>query len=253
MDMKFLMMIAMVLASINLKAEQIKTNTKVYELRVYHCHAGRRDALIARFQNHTTKIFEKHGMENVAYWLPTAPDMKNDLIYMLSYPSMEARDASWKAFMEDPEWKQVWADSKKDGDIVASVDSKFLKLEPSLTTKIKVKAKSPERTFELRSYYCLPGKYPNIVARFRDHTRKIFEGNGIENVAYWSSIEKDGVQPHLVYIIAHESEEGAKASWASFRADPSWKIAQKASEVDGKIVEKVVSVMMKPLPFSRLK
>ena len=251
--MKFLLFVAMALASIGLKAEQIKTDTKIYELRVYHCHDGRRDALIARFQDHTTKIFENHGMENVAYWLPTSPDMPNDLIYMLSYPSMEARDASWKAFMDDPEWKKVWADSKKDGDIVASVDSKFLEMEPELTKKLKLNAKSPERTFELRSYYCLPGRYPNIVARFRDHTIKIFKSHNMENIAYWGSIEKDNKQPHLVYIIAHESEAGAKESWDAFRVDPKWKAAQKASELDGKIVEKVVSVMMKPLPFSRLR
>ena len=60
-------------------------------------------------------------------------------------------------------------------------------------------------------------------------------------------------QPHLVYIIAHESETAAKKSWDAFRADPVWKKAQKASEEDGKIVEKVVSVMMTPLPFSKLR
>jgi predicted nuclease of predicted toxin-antitoxin system len=251
--MKYLLIVAMTLASIGLKAEKTNENTRVYELRVYHCNEGKREALIARFQNHTTRIFENHGMENVAYWLPTSPDMKNDLIYMLSYPSMEARDASWKAFMADPEWQKVWAESKKDGDIVATVDSKFLKLETELTKKLKLTAKSPERIFELRSYYCLPGRYSNIVARFRDHTREIFESHGMENIAYWGSIEKDDIQPHLVYIIAHKSEEGAKASWASFRTDPKWKAAQTASELDGKIVEKVVSVMMKPLPFSKLR
>lgn len=251
--MKFLLIAVMALGSFASKAETMKEEGRIYELRVYHCHEGRRDALIARFQNHTTKIFEKHHMENVAYWLPTSPDMKNDLIYMLSYPSMEAREVSWKAFMADPEWQKVAEESQLDGKIVASVESKFLSLNPELTKKLKLKASSPERVFELRSYYCLPGRYPNIVARFRDHTRELFEQNGMENIAYWGTVEKEGVQPHLVYIIAHKSEEGAKKSWDSFRADPKWKAAQKASELDGKIVEKVVSVMMKPLPFSRLR
>ncbi|WP_341228027.1 NIPSNAP family protein [uncultured Arcticibacterium sp.] len=248
--MKLFLLFSMALLALNVDA---KPDTKVYELRVYHCHEGKRDDLIARFQNHTTRIFEKHGMTNVAYWLPTSPDMKNDLIYMLSYPSMEARQAAWKAFSADPEWQKVAADSQKDGKIVAAVDSKFLKMEPELTKKLKLKAKSPERTFELRSYYCLPGRYPNIVARFRDHTRDIFETHGIENIAYWGTIEKENTQPHLVYIIAHESEAAAKTSWDAFRADPVWKKAQKASEEDGKIVEKVVSIMMEPLPFSKLK
>ncbi|MFT6879300.1 MAG: hypothetical protein ACI9QN_001193 [Arcticibacterium sp.] len=230
-----------------------KEDTRVYELRTYHCHDGRRDALISRFENFTTKIFERHGMENIAYWLPTKDEMSNDLIYMLAYPTMEARDASWKAFMADEEWQKVWADSKKDGNIVESVDSKFLKIEDQLTKNFKLKAKSPERVFELRSYFCLPERYPNIVARFRDHTRKIFKKHDMENVAYWASIEKEGKQPHLVYIIAHKNEWASKRAWNAFRVDPNWKAVQKASEIDGKIVEEVVSVMMKPLSFSKLK
>lgn len=229
-----------------------KADTKVYELRIYHCHEGRRPALVKRFQDHTTRIFEKHGMENIAYFLPTSDEMKNDLIYMLAYPSMEAREACWKAFMDDPEWKKVWEDSQKDGKIVASVDNNFMKLEPELTQKLKLNKETPNRIFELRSYYCFPGRYPNIVARFRDHTIDLFKKDGMENIAYWGTIDKNQEQPHLVYIIAHESEEGAKKSWDTFRKDPEWIAAKDDSEKDGKIVEKVVSVMMEPLPFSRL-
>ncbi len=230
-----------------------KTDTKVYELRIYHCHPGRLNALIARFQNHTTGIFEKHNMENVGYWLPTDPEKSNDLYYILAYPSMEARNESWKAFGSDPEWKKVASESEADGKIVASVESTFMKMEPELTKKLKNSIANPERLFELRSYYCLPGRYPNIVARFRDHTRALFKSHGMENIAYWGSIEKDNAQSHLVYIIAHKDAEGAKASWDAFRNDPKWKAAQKASEESGKIVEKVVSVMLKPLPFSKIK
>ncbi len=229
-----------------------KPDPKVYELRVYHCLEGRRPALIKRFQEHTTRIFEKHGMENIAYFLPTSDDMKNDLIYFLAYPSMEAREAAWKAFGADPEWKKVAEESQLDGKIVASVDAHFLKMEPELTKKLKLTAETPNRTFELRYYHCLPGRYPNIVARFRDHTRKLFEKQGMENIAYWGTIDKNQKQPTLIYIIAHESEAAAKVSWDNFRNDPKWIAARDASEADGKIVEKVVSVMMSPLPFSKL-
>ena len=78
-----------------------------YELRVYHPHPGKLDALNARFREHTLKLFEKHGMRNVAYWIEqpsdTAPDGK--VIYVLAYPSREAREASWKACVADPEWR----------------------------------------------------------------------------------------------------------------------------------------------------
>lgn len=225
--------------------------TPVYEMRIYHCHEGRLNALLQRFQNHTLKLFEKHQMTNVGYWMPT--EKPNDLIYILAYPSIEAREASWKAFMDDPEWKEVSRKSEEDGKIVASVESIFLKLEPELTKKLKLKAESPERLFELRTYYCFPNRFPNIVARFRDHTRKLFEQHGMTNIAYWSTIEKDGSQPKLVYILAHKNAEAAKASWDGFRNDPKWISVRDASEQSGKIVEKVVSVYMKPTSFSMIK
>jgi hypothetical protein len=229
-----------------------KPDPRVFELRVYHCLDGRRPALIKRFQEHTTRIFEKHGMENIAYFLPTSDEQKNDLIYILAYPSIEAREASWKAFMADPEWQKVAEESQKDGKIVASVDANFMKIEPELTEILKLNAQNPARAFELRSYYCFPGRYPNIVNRFRDHTRALFEKHGMENIAYWGTVDKDQKQPHLIYLLAYPSEAARKESWGTFGKDPVWIAAKEASEADAKIVERVVSVMMEPLPFSKI-
>ncbi len=80
-----------------------------------------------RFREHTVKLFEKHGMTNIGYWVPTdEPGKENTLVYLLAYPSREAREASWKAFMADPEWQAVYKESHKDGPLVAKVDFKFL-------------------------------------------------------------------------------------------------------------------------------
>ncbi|MCP9761839.1 NIPSNAP family protein [Lacihabitans soyangensis] len=229
-----------------------KKPSKYYELRVYYCHPGKLPNLITRFTDHTTKLFEKHGMENIGYWTPTTAD-NNVLYYVLGYPSKEARDASWKAFGADPEWKEVAKKSEESGKIVAKVESKFMTLHPELTKKIKFQQANPERLFEMRTYYCLPGRYPNIVARFRDHTRKLFEKHGMENVMYFETIEKDGGQATLLYFLAHKDADAAKKSWDGFRADPNWIKVRDASEESGKIVEKVESVFMKPAGFSRIK
>ena len=226
--------------------------SKYYELRVYYCHPGKLPNLITRFTDHTTKLFEKHGMENIGYWTPTT-EGNNVLYYVLGYPSKEARDASWKAFGADPEWKEVAKKSEESGKIVAKVESKFMTLNTELTKKIKFKQASPERVFEMRTYYCFPDRYPNIVARFRDHTRKIFEKHDMQNIMYFETIEKDGKQPTLLYFLAFKDEDSAKQSWADFRADPNWIKVRDASEVSGKIVEKVESVFMKPTDFSRIK
>ena len=226
--------------------------SQYYELRIYYCNEGKLDDLLARFANHTTKFFEKHGMENLGYWVPTK-EGNNALYYILGYPSKEARAASWKAFGADAEWKELAKKSEENGKIVAKVESKFMSLRPELTKKIKLKQISPNRLFEMRTYYCLPGRYPNIVARFKDDTRKLFEKHGMQNIMYFETVEKDGAQPTLLYFLAHKDAVAAKKSWDDFRADLKWIKVRDASEESGKIVEKVESVYMLPTPFSKIK
>lgn len=109
---------------------------RVFELRTYTTHEGRLDALNARFRNHTLKLFEKHGMTNIGYWVPQdAPAKSNTLIYVISHQSRDAAKKSWDAFRNDPEWKKVAADSEKDGKIVQKVDSVYM--DPVDYSKIK--------------------------------------------------------------------------------------------------------------------
>ena len=109
---------------------------RIFEMRTYTAHPGRLDALNARFRDHTTRIFEKHGMTNVGYWTPQeAPLAENTLVYILAHDSREAGQASWDAFRADPEWAQVAEESQRDGRIVESVD--VLWLEATDYSKIK--------------------------------------------------------------------------------------------------------------------
>ena len=104
-------------------------STAVYELRVYHTYEGKLNDLLKRFREHTTKLFEKHGIRNVAYWTPLdEPAKSSTLIYILAHPSREAAAANWKAFQDDPEWKSVRDKSEENGKIVEKVDSTFMAL-----------------------------------------------------------------------------------------------------------------------------
>src|SRR5262245_47204249 len=88
-------------AALSVLAADNPRSTRCYELRTYYSAPGKLEALHARFRDHTCKLFEKHGMVNVGYWVPLDnPDGK--LIYLLAYPNREARENSWKAFMADP-------------------------------------------------------------------------------------------------------------------------------------------------------
>jgi NIPSNAP protein len=101
----------------------------VYELRVYHANEGKLDDLLKRFREHTTRLFEKHGMKNVAYWTPLDDPLKGKtLIYVLAHPSREAAASNWKAFGDDPEWQKVRDASEANGKLVEKVDSTFMTL-----------------------------------------------------------------------------------------------------------------------------
>jgi hypothetical protein len=111
------------------RADAKQAATTVYELRVYHAAPGKLGELLARFRDHTTKFFEKHGMKNVAYWTPVdEPDRGNMLIYILQHPSREAATANWKSFQDDPEWKRVKEESEANGKLAEKIDSTFMAL-----------------------------------------------------------------------------------------------------------------------------
>jgi hypothetical protein len=107
-------------------AEAASAN-RVFELRTYTTHPGKLGDLQARFRNHTTKLFKKHGMTNVGYWVPQdAPLSENTLIYVLAYPSREAAKKSWDGFRNDPEWHKARDASEVNGKIVSKVESVFM-------------------------------------------------------------------------------------------------------------------------------
>ena len=91
---------------------------KVYELRTYTANPGKMEALHARFRDHTCKLFKKHNIEVIGFWTPAEGDeSKNTLIYLVAFPSVAAQKAAWQAFRDDPEWKEVKANSEKDGSL----------------------------------------------------------------------------------------------------------------------------------------
>jgi hypothetical protein len=104
-----------------------KAEPRFFELRTYVSPAGKMPALQARFRNHTNRLFTKHGMQPLAYWQAVSGEnAENTLVYVLAYPSKEAREASWKAFGSDPEWTKAKAESEKDGKLVEKVISTYM-------------------------------------------------------------------------------------------------------------------------------
>jgi hypothetical protein len=104
-------------------------STVVYELRIYHAVPGKIENLVARFRDHTMKLFADHGIKSVAYWTALDEPVKSStFFYILEHPSREAAAANWRAFQDDPEWKSVKAKSEENGKLVEKIDSTFLTL-----------------------------------------------------------------------------------------------------------------------------
>ncbi len=228
---------------------------RIFELRTYYAPEGRLNDLQARFRDHTLKLFEKHGLTNVGYWVPIEnPD--NKLVYLLAFPSREAREAAWKSFFADADWQAVRKETEADGPIVAKVESVLL-AATDYSPAVKP-AGTGDRIFELRTYTASPGNLENLHARFRNHTLKLFEKHGMTNVGYWSPLDgQSGAGETLIYILAHKSVDAAKASFDAFRQDPDWLAARKASEekAGGPLTVQggVKSVFMNATDYSPLK
>jgi hypothetical protein len=108
-------------------------------LRLYYPHDGKLDDLLARFRNHTTGLFEKHGFTNVGYWVTRSGEEvsfadqlmvnnpgKEALLYIVSFPDMETRNAAWQAFVKDPEWIKVYEESRVNGPLVREIDQVYM-------------------------------------------------------------------------------------------------------------------------------
>jgi hypothetical protein len=104
-----------------------KKMDRVFEMRIYYAAPGKMKALHARFRDHTTALFKKHGMTNIAYWSPAdEKEAEKKLYYILAYPSKEAADKAWKAFRADPDWIKAKKESETDGTLVEKVESIWL-------------------------------------------------------------------------------------------------------------------------------
>jgi len=211
-----------------------KPDTRLFEMRVYYAKPGKLDALNARFRDHTLKLFAKHGMTSLGYFVPIN-NTENKLVYFLAFADRAAHDAAWKAFGADPDWKAAAKESEKDGKLIDHISNTFL-----TATEFSALAEAKHYNvgvFELRTYTTEAGRLPDLNARFRDHTLKLFEKHGMTNVSYWNlADDQKGAKNSyvagntLIYLLTHKSEEAAKASFDAFRADPAWVATKEASE-----------------------
>ncbi len=235
---------------------------RLFEMRVYYAAPGKLDALHARFRDHTCALFEKHGMTNLGYFVPAGDNPERKLVYFLAFPDRAARDKAFAAFSADPAWKRAVAASEAEGKLVARIDNAFLR-----ATDFSPRAEPGavgRPLLELRTYTTEPGRLPNLLSRFRDHTCALFEKHGMANLPYWvMDADPRGARSNLlpgrtlVYLLAHRDEAAACASFAAFRADPAWVRAKAESEAAAggslTVPDGVKGEYLVPTDYSRVK
>jgi uncharacterized protein YbaA (DUF1428 family) len=203
---------------------------RFFELRTYNAAPGKLDELHARFRDHTMKLFEKHGMSNVGYWVPsgnpTNSNPANQLIYLLAYPSRDAREKSWKDFMADPEWQAAQQASEANGKLVAKVDSVYLNATGFMSAVGASTASAP-RLFDLHTFKSAPGRIYDLHMLVSKTYLPLFRRYGIGQMGYFAPADKDkGADDTLICILVHKDRETAVAAWKSLRQDPALARAQ---------------------------
>ena len=106
-----------------------RSDPQVFELRIYKAMPGKRDVLATRFRDHTMAMFEKAGMRNVGYWTAvTGDEVDRTFIYMLAYPSQEARADMWKTLGADPDFQRevIAMERSEERKLVDTIDARLL-------------------------------------------------------------------------------------------------------------------------------
>ena len=104
--------------------------------------------------------------------------------------------------------------------------------------------------YELRTYYIMPGRMPDIQNRFSQHTTGFFERYGIKVVGFWTEIV--GRNDTLVYITAFDSLADREEKWTAFASDPDWLKVREETEKNGPIVERIENRFLQPTSFSAM-
>jgi hypothetical protein len=98
----------------------------IHELRIYRAAAGRLPDVLSRFEKHTLKIWQKHGIRQAGFWTVAIGSSNHDLYYLLEWESLAERERKWNAFASDPEWLAIRAETEKNGAIVETLSNAIL-------------------------------------------------------------------------------------------------------------------------------
>ena len=214
----------------------------IYELRTYEAVPGKIGALQAHLIT-ACKMFPRHGLPIVGAWMDEIGRSAR-ITYMWSAENEAARNAGLASFAASAEWRAYAKDEQaREGQITSRVTNRLLVPTPySPTPAISGKVQ------ELREYQAVPGKLPNLNARFADHTLRFFTKHGVGLVGLWTEIY--GTSNRLMYMTSFDSLAAREKNWGTFTADPDWHKVRAETEAAGPLVEFIENRLLRLLPVS---
>jgi hypothetical protein len=103
--------------------------------------------------------------------------------------------------------------------------------------------------YEQRIYHTMPGRMPDLLARFERVTLGIWARMGIRQAGFWTVLVGPGSHD-LIYLLAWESLAERDRKWTAFTADPEWLEKRALTEQNGPLISSLDSALLLPTAFS---
>jgi hypothetical protein len=108
----------------------------LYELRIYHCPAGRLPDFLKFCDTVALGILQPHGIEQAGFWTTVVGESNQTLTYVLKWESLADREWKWSAFQADPERiAELRAETESNGPLIACVENYML--QPTTFSAVK--------------------------------------------------------------------------------------------------------------------
>ena len=98
----------------------------IHQLRIYEIFERNKAAFHARFRDHCIRIMTRYGFEIVDMWEARSPG-RTEFVYLLEWPDVATKEAAWRAFLDDEEWKEIkGVTAAQHGDLVGEIQDRTL-------------------------------------------------------------------------------------------------------------------------------
>jgi hypothetical protein len=224
----------------------------VYELRTYIAARDRFEHLVTRFREHTDRLFRKHNMQPVGYWVPAEgpPISKRTFVYILKHPSRYDAWKNWVAFTNDREWQRVLDQPVFQGLHIGKPESTFMTVIDDSIVKLN-DGDGRAGVYELATYTASPGKLPMLTGHFREHATGLFNANAMQHIASWTPFDRPESESRLISLICHSNREQVDVNWKAAKRDARWRQATSDSETgDSLLAKPPEQSYLIPLDFS---